>query len=280
MNKLVVLLISLSLLVIGTASAYGLYIDCPKSIQAGQPLKVSVDSDFPAGTSFDLVFYETRYTATEIARKTVTIQDKQQTQYILFDTQGLRGGNYKMEIQFKGADEPRLRSDSVTLKLIELIDRSGEITITSPLSQDVAEALRIEGSISKLGDDGIKIEVRGPSGPVFGPQWIDTSRDMKSGDGKFTMTVPAGMRGDYTVDFTDTKGFVGTITFHVTDASPTKALTTIKTPAPMVTTRPPATTIATPTTTPTQSVISPVLVLLALSMIGGIAVVEKLTGRK
>jgi hypothetical protein len=66
------------------------------------------------------------------------------------------------------------------------------------------------------------IEVRGPSGPVFGPQWIDTSRDIRSGDGKFTITISTGIRGDYTVDFTDLKGFVGSVTFHVTDASPTK----------------------------------------------------------
>lgn len=277
MNKLVFLIIILSLLVIGTASGYGLYIDCPESIQVGQTLKVSVDSDFPAGISFDLVFYETRYTATEIARKIVTIQDNQQTQYTLFDTQGLKGGNYKVEIQFRGADEPKLRSDSVYLKLIKLIDRSGEITITSPLNQDIAEALRIEGSITKLGNDGIEIEVRGPSGPLFGPQWIETSKDMKSGDGKFTRIVPVGNSGDYEVHFTDTKGFIGTITFHVSDASPTKPLTTIKTPVPVNTTRLPATTVATPTITLTKSAISPLLALLALSVIGGIAVVIKIT---
>jgi len=277
MNKLVFLIIILSLLVIGTASGYGLYIDCPDSIQVGQTLKVSVDSDFPAGTSFDLVFYETRYTATEIASRTITIQDKQQTQYILFDTQGLRGGNYKVEIQFKGADESRLSSDSVTLKLITLIDRSNEITITSPLSQDVSEALRIEGSITKLGNAGIEIEVRGPLGPLFGPHWIETIKDMKSGDGTFTRVVPVGTRGDYEVHFTDIKGFIGTITFHVTDASPTKSPTTIKTPVPVTTTRLPATTVATPTITPTKSATSPLLALLALSVIGGIAVVIKIT---
>jgi hypothetical protein len=280
MNKLVFLIITLSLLVIGTASAYSLYIDCPLSIQAGEALKVSVDSNFPAGTSFDLVFYERQYTATEIARKTVTIQEQHHTQYIVFDTQGLKGGDYKMEVQFRGVDESRLSSDSVTLKLITLIDRSNEITITSPLSQDVAEALRIEGSIAKLGNNGIKIEVRGPSGPVFGPQWIDTSRDMKSGDGKFTMTKSVGIRGDYTVDFTDSKGFVGTITFHVTDASPTKTITTIKTPALTLTTRPPVTTVATPTPTTTKSAISPVLSLIALSIFGGIAIIKRITRKK
>jgi len=277
MNKLVFLIITLSLLVIGTASAYGLYIDCPGSIQTGQTLKVSIDSDFPAGTSFDLVFYETRYTATEIARKTVTVQDKQQTQYILFDTQGLKGGDYKVEIQFRGGDEPGLRSDSVTLKLIKLIDRSGEITITSPLNQDVSEALRIEGSITKLGNAGIEIEVRGPRGPLFGPQWIETIKDMKSGDGTFTRIVPVGTRGDYEVHFTDTKGFIGTITFHVTDASPTKSPTIIKTLVPVTTTRLPATTVATPTITPTKSTTSPLLALLALFVIGGIAVVIIIT---
>ncbi|MCX6691405.1 MAG: hypothetical protein NTW33_04960, partial [Methanoregula sp.] len=110
MKKFAVVFILICLLIIGTASAYGLYINCSEKIQVGQPLKVSIDSTFPAGTSFDLVLYEARYTATEIKREPVTVQENKQMQYKLFDTTGLRGGDYKVEIQFHGADSSRLSS--------------------------------------------------------------------------------------------------------------------------------------------------------------------------
>src|SRR5512136_2916414 len=87
---------------VGSASAYGLYLDCPQSIQVGLPLKCSIDSDLPAGYTFDLVMYRSQYTATEISRQPVTIQEDKNTQYRLFETQGLPGGLYKIEIQLKG----------------------------------------------------------------------------------------------------------------------------------------------------------------------------------
>lgn len=271
MKKLAVLFMGICLLIIGTASAYGLYINCSEKIQVGQPLKVSIDSDFPAGTSFDLVLYESRYTATEISRYTITIQEDKLTQYKLFDTTGLRGGNYKAEIQFHGADSPRLRSDSVIVKLVKIIDRSGEITPTAPITQTVDEALRIEGSLRKAGNNGVEIEVRGPSGPVFGPQWIETKNDLKSGDGLFVKTIPVGTRGDYMVNFRDANGFIGTITFHVISTSPATGLATVSAPpTTKVTTRPPVTTAATPT--PTKSPLSPVLALIALSLTCGIMI--------
>ena len=274
MKKLAVVFILVCLLIIGTASAYGLYINCSDKIQVGQPLKVSIDSDFPAGTSFDLVLYESRYTATEIKRETVTIQEDKQTQYKLFDTTGLRGGDYKVEIQFHGADEPRLRSDSMTVKLVKLADRSGEITITSPVTQNVDEALRIEGSIRKAGNNGVEIEVRGPYGPIFGPQWIETRNDLRSGDGQFIKTIPAGTRGDYIVNFLDVNGFIGTVTFHVTSTSqPTGAATMSALPTTKVTTRPPITTVVITTPTPTQSPLSPIPDLIALFLVSVIAIV-------
>jgi len=271
MKKFAVVFILICLLIIGTASAYGLYINCSEKIQVGQPLKVSIDSDFPAGTSFDLVLYESRYTSTEINRQTVTVQEDKQMQYKLFDTTGLRGGDYKVEIQFHGADSPRLRTDSVTMKLVKMADRSGEITITSPITQTPNEALRIEGAIRKAGNNGVEIEVRGPSGPIFGPLWIETKNDMRSGDGQFVKTIPVGARGDYNVNFKDVEGFIGTITFHVTSTSPPTGAATVSTlPTTKVTTRPPVTTIVTPT--PTKSPLSPVPGLIALCLISGIAI--------
>lgn len=249
----------------GTASAYQLYLSCPESVQVGLPLQCSIDSNFPAGTTFDIAFYQSGYTATAISRQSVTIQESQATQYKLFDTKGLQGGQYKVEIQFIGPDEGRLSSDSNTLQLPKLIDRSGDITITSPMTQILTEALRIEGSIVKVGNEGVEIEVRGPDGIIFGPQWIGTKIDMRSGAGVFTKQVIVTSPGEYDVTFKDAKGYIGVVTFNV-PAPVTTTPTTVPTTAP-VTTRPP-TTVPTSLPATTSSPLSPVSLVAALGIVG------------
>jgi hypothetical protein len=266
-----IILIALCLMCItGTASAYGLYVSCPESVQAGLPLKCSIDSDFPAGTSFNIVFYQTQYTATEVSRQPITIQDNQITQYKLLDTKGLPGGNYKVEVQYMGSDEPRLRSDSVTLQLVKLIDRSSEITITSPLTQSPDEPLRIEGSIYKLGNNGVKIEVRGPDGVLF-DNWIGSKESIQSGAGVFTYKVTVLGPGDYEVMFTDAKGYIGTVTFHM-PAPATQVITSIPTTITTVKTTKAPTTAPTPLPTATQSPLSPVTALVGIAGAGFVAV--------
>jgi hypothetical protein len=264
-----ILLIALCLAgIVGTASAYGLYLDCPASIQVGLPLKCSIDSDLPAGYTFDLVMYRSQYTATEISRQSVTIQDDKNTQYRLFETEGLPGGMYKIEMQLKTTGgEESLRSDSVTYMLVEIIDRSGEITITSPVKQTLEEALRIEGTVDKLSNEGVQIEVRGPEGRIWGPYWIGTKTEIKNDAGIFTQKVEVTSPGTYEVSFTDHKGFIGIKTFEVAEP-PTPEPTTVVTTVP--TTTRPVTTNPTPVPT-TQSPLSPVLVMGALAVAGMIA---------
>ena len=264
-----ILLIALFLLCIaGTASAYQFYLNCPESVQVGLPLKCSIDSNLPAGTTFDLAFYQSGYTATPISRQSVTIQDNHATQYKLFDTKGLPGGQYKLEAQFSGDDESSLSSDSKTLQLPMLIDRSGEITITSPMTQNMDEALRIEGYIAKIGSDGVEIAVRGPDGVIFGPQWIGTKINMQSGAGVFTQHVAVTVPGDYDVTFSDSKGYIGVKTFTVS-APVTTTPTTIPATTRVTTTRPPTTV---PTPLPTKSPLSSVTVIAALGIIGMLSI--------
>jgi hypothetical protein len=267
-----IILIALCLMCIaGTASAYQLYLSCPESVQAGLPLKCSIDSNLPAGTTFDIALYQSGYTATAISRQPVTIQDNQATQYKLFDTKGLPGGQYKVEIQSLGSYESKLSSDSITLQLPKLIDRSADITITSPMTQTIDEALRIEGSIIKAGNDGVEIEVRGPDGVVFGPQWVGTKIIIQSGAGVFTQRVAVTSPGEYDVTFRDTKSYVGVVTFNV-PAPVTTSPTTIPTTTPVLTTRPP-TTVPTTLPAPTPSPLSPVSVVAALGIVGVLSVV-------
>jgi hypothetical protein len=269
--KRILLIVLFLLCFAGTASAYQFYLACdPISVVVGQPLKCSIDSNLPAGTTFDLAFYQSGYTATPISKQSVTIQDSHATQYKLFDTKGLPGGQYKLEAQFRGDDESSLSSDSITLQLPVLIDRSGDITITSPMTQSIDEALRIEGYIAKVGNDGIEIAVRGPDGVIFGPQWIGTKINMQSGAGEFTQHVVVTVPGEYDVTFSDSKGYIGVKTFKVS-APVTTTSTTIPATTRVTTTRPPTTV---PTTIPTTkaSPLSPVTIIAALGFISVLSV--------
>ena len=266
-----IILIALCLAcIVGTASAYTLHLSCPETVQVGLPLKCSVDSNLPAGTTFDVVFYQSGYTATPISRSSVTVQENHATMYQLFDTKGLPGGQYKVEAEFAGTVDGSLSSDSVTWQLPKVVDRSGDITINSPRSQTVDEALRIEGSIIKIGNAGIEIEVRGPDGRIFGPQYIGTKEDLRSGAGVFTQKVTVTRPGEYDVYFSDLKGYIGLKTFTVS-APVTTAPTTIPATT-VITTRPPTTA---PTTMPTttQSPVSLIPVAAALTVVGLLAAI-------
>ena len=268
--KKIILIALCMMCIVGTASAYQLYLSCPTSVQVGIPLKCSIDSNFPAGTTFNVVMYQSGYTATPVKSQSVTIQENQPTQYSILATKGLPGGQYKVEIQFIGPDEGRLSTDSVTLQLPVLIDRSGEITITSPMTQKTDEALRIEGYITKIGNEGVEIDVRGPDGStIFGPQWIGTTEQIQSGAGEFTEKVLVTSPGQYDVYFKDVKGYIGVKTFTV--VAPTQVPTTVRTTAP-VTTRIP-TTIPTPLPTTTKSPLSLMPIMAALSFVGLLSIV-------
>jgi len=262
MKKFLPLILLLSLALVGSASAYGMYLNCSDSVPVGQMIKCAVDSDFPAGTSFDLVFYQSQYTSTEIDRQSMTIQPSQATQYKLFDTTGLKGGQYKIEIQFNGP-VPSMRSDSVSNKLVTVVDRSNELTITSPMTQNLAGALVITGSLKKGGNEGIQLKVDGQStGHVWGPQYIKTVNQIQSGDGVFSQTISVTQPDDYTVVFSDAKGQIASLTFQVV------APTTATTVPPTTTTKKITTTkTATPTPLPTTTK-SPLPAVLVIGALG------------
>jgi len=264
MNK--ILLAALFLLcTVAPASAYCIYLDCPTSIQAGQPLKCSIDSNFPAGTTFNLALYQSGYTSTLIKEMPVTIQADKKTQYINYDTTGLPGGTYKAELTYTSAIEPC--SDSKYYLQVEIVDRSDDVEITSPRTQDIDSALRIEGSVKKGGNSGVEIEVSGPDGRVFGPQWVGTKNNIQNGAGVFTQKVTVKTGGEYTVEFSDSKGYITAKTFTVT--APTVATTIPVTTAAVVRTKTTVTTAPTPwPTTTAQSPLSPLSAICGLAGAG------------
>lgn len=277
--KKILLTALLLLFLVGTVSAYGLNLSCPASVQVGVPLKCSLDSDFPKGTTFNLVLYQSGYTSTELRKTPITIQENKKTQYVIFDTEGLPGGTYKAEIQYTGADEGRLRSGSNTMCLITVLDRSNDIEITSPITQDLKNALRIEGSIKDLQNNGVEIEVSGPDGRIYGPQWIQTKTDLKNDNGVFTQKVDVTSGGEYTVDFSDAKGYLGSVTFTV--VSPTTAATEVPTltPVPVKTTRTAAVTSA-PTPLPSATPQSPLSLFTILSGIACAGMIALFANRR
>lgn len=267
MKSVAWLLMLFCVLIIAPVTAYQLYIDCPSEIYVGQTLKVTGNSTLPAGTSFQIVMYKAGYTTTPIGSNTVTLQDsKSKTFVVTFPTKGLTGGQYKIEVQSDTTLLDRLSSDSTTLKLVKIADRSGEITFTAPMVQIQGEALRIEGSIKDLGNDGVKIEVRGPDGLVFGPTWVETTKDLKTGDGMFAKKVVVSTPGDYDIHLTDADSYIGEVTVIVPE--PTVVPTMVETtPTVVTTTRPPTTEI--PTTAPTtQAPLSPLPALIAFGILG------------
>ena len=136
--KRIILFTVCLLCLVGSASAYQLYLRCPESVLVGLPLNCSVDSNFPVGTPVDIVFYRSSaYTSTPLSRQGITIQENHATIYQLFDTKGLSGGQDKVEALLSRTDEEKLSTDSMTWQLPGLIDRAGEITHHIPHVPDV-----------------------------------------------------------------------------------------------------------------------------------------------
>ncbi len=89
-------------------------------------LKCSVDSNFPAGTTFDVALYQSGYTATRHQPDHLLRSRKiMQPCTSCLIRKDCPGGQYKVEVQFNGLEEGKLSSDSVTWQLPRILDRSG-----------------------------------------------------------------------------------------------------------------------------------------------------------
>lgn len=207
-------------LLAGSAAAYELSIDAPTTIQKGMPLVVNGTSNLPSGISVDVVLSRSEYTLEEINRTTVTLQATKDF-YVIFDTKDLAKGQYKVEVP--GISGYSFLGDSTTIRIVQIIDRSEEITIKSPRTQEMNGKLEVRGVIPVQKNSGVQIQVIGPENEVvFGPEYISTSSD-----GSFSREIQIDGPGTYEVSFSDSKGYIGTYDFLVT---PPPELTTIPTP--------------------------------------------------
>ena len=198
MKKIVLLVMGL-LFLPGLAIAYQVNIDAPETLTVGKPLIVTGVTTFPPGMSVDVVLYYQLTTTTEIKRQVVGVKPDK-TFKVVFDTTGLRTGTYKVEVPVNGM------GDSVTMRLVQIVDRSEEIQMDSPLSQQFTGTLLIAGTIEGNENSGVQVEVVGPDGSVvFGPSFVNTDKE-----GAFSTDIPIRVPGKFEVSFTDAKGFIGT----------------------------------------------------------------------
>ena len=152
MKKIVLLVIGLLFLPV-IALAYQVNIDAPETLTVGKPLVVTGVTTFPPGMSVDVVLYYQLTTTTEIKRQVVGIKPDN-TFKVVFDTTGLKTGTYKVEVPVNGM------GDSVTMRLVQIVDRSDEIQMDSPLTpavyrntadrRDQSREMKIPASRSRL----------------------------------------------------------------------------------------------------------------------------------
>ncbi len=212
----------------GFAQAYELIIQTPLEIQRGMPIVVNGTSNLPPGISLDIVLSKSGFTTEELKRETVTLQANKEFS-VVFDTSGYTKGVYKVEVP--AISGYSYLGDSVTLRVIQLIDRSDEIVFRAFTSQEMDGTLDIEGIISGLKNSGVQIGVTGKGEkPVFGPAYIPVGSD-----GSFSTKVPVTETGPYNISFTDGRGFIGTVMVTVTEKpSATLPPTVIPTENPIV----------------------------------------------
>jgi hypothetical protein len=204
MNKFVLLVLGL-LFLTGIASAYQITIYTPETLAVGKPLIVTGTTTFGVGTPIDVVLYYQVTTSTEVKRKIAYVQSDK-TFRVVFDTTPLRKGVYKVEVPANGL------GDSITMRLVELIDRTDEIQMSSLEQQLYTGTLHLAGILKGSQNSGVQIEVTGPDGSrIMGPQYISTNYQ-----GYFSVEVPIALIGVYDVSFTDAKGFIGTRSVSVT----------------------------------------------------------------
>ncbi len=204
------------LLIVGTASAAYIGISAPDRVEAGEPLIVTgttmpeglTKPSLTPGFSTDVVLYYASGTKQEIARNTIVIQ-QDGTFMTTFETAGLRGGQYTVEII--DPTKTTFGGSSITLKFVTIVNRAEEIKLTAPTTQIYDGTLSLAGSVPSLGDAGVQIEVAHGSATVFGPTYIKTDEN-----GAFSLEVPITEGGMYRAQYADYKGFITAVDYTVT----------------------------------------------------------------
>lgn len=255
----------------GTVQGYIITIDAPAEVVKGIPLVVTGSTTFPEDSYFDIVLFYSKYTAGEVARSNVIV-DKTQQFRVDFDTKDLEKGQYKVEVHDIYSDnekfvEQELGSSSIVTRVVQITDRSDEITITSPENQPLDQALTISGRMKDMGDGVLTLRVFGPEQYTHGPEQIITTKGYADNSGEFSTTVPVPSPGNYQASFSDKNGYIGEYEFVVTGLTPEETPIPTTEQTPLQTSTPPVQeTPVTPSPIPTQS--SPEVMGIIIGIIG------------
>jgi len=230
------LFITLILLIgaVNFAQGYIISLDAPKTVIKGNPLVVTGTTTFPEDSYFDLVLFYSKYTANEVARTRVIV-DKTQLFRADFDTRHLERGQYKVEVHniVSGNElfvERQLGSSSTIRRIVQIEDRSDEITITSPSTQPLTQALTISGRMRGVGDSVLTMRIFGPDTFTYGPVQVITRKGFADTSGDFSATIPVSLPGEYHAGISDKNGYIGEYTFIVTEDTPEQTQTALPKP--------------------------------------------------
>ena len=171
---------------------------CPKDGVCWRTLRVTGTSivggltkpSLSPGFSTDIVLHHIKHTKSEVGRKTIVVQEDG-TFSAAFDTKGLAAGDYTVEII--DPEHPNtFGGSSKTLQFLKLIDRSGDLRISSPLTQELDGSLDVSGAIDGIGGTGVQIQVKYGDATVYGPEYIRTDADGRFSDVPYRMQGPTG----------------------------------------------------------------------------------------
>lgn len=233
MKRIAWLTLIAAMMLVSTASAAYVAISAPQTVYVGEPLEVTgttIVGGLPRpslnpGFSTEVVLYHARYTKTEIDRKRIVVQEDGSFS-TEFETAGLEAGTYSIEII-----DPTLSTfggSSTKQRIVTLVDRSGSLTISSPLNQDFDGTLDLRGAIADLGGAGVQVQVEHDGAVVYGPKYVATGKS-----GAFSVEVPISAVGSYEVTFSDARGYIGSVVVVVTGTpGPTPTLPMISASAP------------------------------------------------
>jgi hypothetical protein len=199
-------------LIITTASAYEVILNAPTTLPVGKSLLVNGITDLPPGISLNIVFSREYFGSEPVSNQTIVIQGDgggNNSFDLNFSTEGLPWGQYKVEVA--PVHDFSFLGDSIPLRSVTLVDRSGEIAFNSPLKKMSDGTLSIVGTDDKLKNGALQLTVADPDGIViFGPEFIPTNTF-----GSFTKTLSTEKTGNFSVSFADKAGLITNITYSI-----------------------------------------------------------------
>lgn len=235
LKKPVFLLLVILILCFGitwNVSAYYMNIDVPREVHVGDVINVTGMTNIPPD-SINIIFSETRNIPIERGKETIILSDKGDKSFnTSFETTDLVKGQYKIEVI--GNTIHAYSGGSRSIRIINLVDRSDEVILTSPDSQQFDGELDIEGYIRDFTENAVQIDLFLDGNPVFGPEFIPVNKQ-----GDFSYDIPIFSAGPYTIRFTDYNGMIGSYPILVKEQIVT-SLQTVKpistsTPLPLMT---------------------------------------------